>query len=218
MVGTRAPAFAEPAQIAAALPTLHPLPQIGRGQRFDMRPAHVERCAVRVSDSTVKQRGVVASLLAMTERHRSAFSRHDMPEFSLQRLPSTSKRAQGTPDAGRTREPCVQKKLRFAHASNDRAAGTTGVPCAMVYGLWRALPGVRAFLVTVAREISACRPAWADIANLADLIPASGDQDHTLLPSASPRLVCAQRRVHRSPHPTLMTSGAPLLWMRDGTP
>jgi hypothetical protein len=43
--------------------------------------------------------------------------------------------------------------MHFAHASNDRAAGTTGIPCAMVYGLWRALPGVRAFLVTVARGI-----------------------------------------------------------------
>src|SRR5690242_18548429 len=38
--------------------------------------------------------------------------------------PSESKRAQGTPDAGRTREPCVQRKLRFAHASSDRAAET----------------------------------------------------------------------------------------------
>jgi hypothetical protein len=28
------------------------------------------------------------------------------------------------PDAGRTREPCVQKIVHFAHASNDRAAET----------------------------------------------------------------------------------------------
>jgi hypothetical protein len=40
------------------------------------------------------------------------------------------------PDAGRTREPCVQKKMHFAHASNVRAAETTGTPCAMVYGLY----------------------------------------------------------------------------------
>jgi len=30
---------------------------------------------------------------------------------------------------------------------------TNGIPCAMVYGLLRALPGVRAFLVTVACEL-----------------------------------------------------------------
>jgi len=40
------------------------------------------------------------------------------------------------PDAGRTREPCVQKEVHFAHASNNRAAKSTGIPCAMVYGLY----------------------------------------------------------------------------------
>src|ERR1700750_306983 len=39
------------------------------------------------------------------------------------------------PDAGRTREPCVQRKCIFAHASDVRAAGTTGTPCAMVLRL-----------------------------------------------------------------------------------
>jgi hypothetical protein len=34
------------------------------------------------------------------------------------------------PDAGRTRGSCVQKKMHTAHASNDRAAGTTDIPCA----------------------------------------------------------------------------------------
>src|SRR5262249_52024493 len=28
------------------------------------------------------------------------------------------------------------KKMHFTHASNDRAAGTTGIPCAMGYGLY----------------------------------------------------------------------------------
>jgi len=39
------------------------------------------------------------------------------------------------PGAGRTREPCVQRKVHFAHASNDRAAETTDIPCAMVLTL-----------------------------------------------------------------------------------
>jgi len=41
------------------------------------------------------------------------------------------KRAQGMPDAGRTREPCVQRKLHFTHASSNRAAGTAGIPRAI---------------------------------------------------------------------------------------
>jgi hypothetical protein len=52
----------------------------------------------------------------------------------------------------------------------------------------------------------------ADIASSANLIPASGDQDHTLLPSAPARFVVAHQNVHRIPHPTLVTIGrnAPL--------
>jgi hypothetical protein len=49
-----------------------------------------------------------------------------------------------------------------------------GLPCAMVYGLWCALPGVPGLIASVA-----CRLLSAD------LIPASGDQDHALLPSAA---------------------------------
>jgi len=48
------------------------------------------------------------------------------------------------PDAGRTREPCVQRKVHFAHASNNRAAGTTDIPRAMVYGLYAISPERRA--------------------------------------------------------------------------
>jgi hypothetical protein len=58
------------------------------------------------------------------------------------------------PDAGRTREPCVQRKVHFAHASNDRAADTTGVPCAMGLRLIRVLLGAPGFLATVALRIA----------------------------------------------------------------
>ena len=57
------------------------------------------------------------------------------------------------PDAGRTRGSCVQKKMHFAHASNDRAAGTTDIPCAMALRLIRDLLGVPGLLATVARGI-----------------------------------------------------------------
>jgi hypothetical protein len=57
-------------------------------------------------------------------------------------------------------------------ASHYRFTEQSGVSCAMVYGLFRALPGDRAFLP----------PSPADRST--DLTPASGRQDHTALPSA----------------------------------
>src|ERR1700730_13894131 len=57
----------------------------------------------------------------------------------------------------------------------------------MVYGLFRALPGDRAFL----SPSSALR--------LADLTPASGRQDHTTSPSAVAPFVKGAPRVHRIP-------------------
>jgi len=56
------------------------------------------------------------------------------------------------PDAGRTREPCVQRKVHFAHASNNRAARTTGIPCAMVYGLYVVSPECRLVSLRRPRE------------------------------------------------------------------
>ena len=66
----------------------------------------------------------------------------------------------------------------------------------MGYGLFRALPGVRDFLVTVIGAMQSI------VANLA---PAKGRQDHTTSPSA--RNITRQLiwHVHRIPHPTLVT-------------
>jgi len=58
------------------------------------------------------------------------------------------------PDAGRTREALRAKEMHIAHASNDRAAETTGTPCAMVLTAYaRALPGVPGLLAPVASQI-----------------------------------------------------------------
>src|SRR5260221_2388414 len=57
-----------------------------------------------------------------TRHSRGTKCPSDTPKLTLQ-----NQRAQGTPDAGRTREPCLQKSVHFTHASNDRAARTTGV-------------------------------------------------------------------------------------------
>jgi hypothetical protein len=43
------------------------------------------------------------------------------------------------PDAGRTRELGVQRKVHFEHPSSNRAAGQSGIPCAMVLPAYSAL-------------------------------------------------------------------------------
>ena len=63
-----------------------------------------------------------------------------------------------------------------------------GTPRAMVYGLYRALPGEPGFFATVASGIAST-----------DLTPASGCQDHTTLPSASHAVRYRRIRVHRIP-------------------
>ena len=59
----------------------------------------------------------------------------------------------------------------------------------MVYGLYRALPSDRAFL-----PLSFLRSLL-----LKNLMPASGHQDHTVLPSAKVRIRQSAIRVHRIP-------------------
>jgi hypothetical protein len=46
------------------------------------------------------------------------------------------------------------------------------------------------------------------------LIPASGDQDHTISPSAAAALVSRSLCVHRVPRPTFVTTRTPLLEKR----
>ena len=92
------------------------------------------------------------------------------------------------------------KKTKHTSVVTTGPPGTPGIPCAMVYGLLRALPGDRAFL----------SPSLAEIYS-ADLTPASGRQDHTTSPSASrrPRLWRRPRPPH--PAPTFVTmANAPL--------
>src|SRR5439155_16230883 len=80
---------------------------------------------------------------------------------------------------GRRESRVLSKHPAASHATKKRTSVvTTGspkqsdLPCAMVYGLFRALLGDRAFLP----------PSLAD--RSANLTPASGRQDHTALPSA----------------------------------
>src|ERR1700688_1219967 len=97
---------------------------------------------------------------------------------------------EGAGNAGRPMRPIaacamiVVERTRVSQVTPE----SPGIPRAMVYGLYRALPGEPGFLATVASGIAS-----------ADLTPASGCQDHTSLPSASSALVSCTIGVHRIP-------------------
>ena len=110
------------------------------------------------------------------------------------------------PDAGRTRGPCVQKNVHLAHASNDRAAGTAGTPCATVLRLIRALLGVPGFRAAVAsRETSREK--------LDPGIGGSGPHDFAVRLAAARH---AAQSVHRIPRPTLVTIAKRPSWRGTG--
>src|SRR5437868_9662611 len=135
--------------------------------------------------------GSSLALLAMTGRAALRSRGMICPRFALAVIPRRE-RAQGKPGA--------QQAPAASHATKKRtsvvATGSpkqSGLPCAMVYGLFRALPGDRAFLP----------PSLANC--FTNLTPASGRQDHTALPSAASALrLCAPPRPSH-PAPTFVT-------------
>jgi hypothetical protein len=73
------------------------------------------------------------------ERHTCSRSRRAMSARVLPNGPPRKQRVQGKPGAQRTHSlVCKVKGIRVVHY---RSAETTGLPCAMVYGLLRDLPG-----------------------------------------------------------------------------
>src|SRR6202023_3020723 len=115
--------------------------------------------------------------------------------------PQTS---EGAGNAGRSMrpQPRVQIKKAHEHSHHGHTGFTRHSPRNGFNGLYRALPGDRAFL----SPSSALR--------LANLTPASGRQDHTTSPSASrrPRLWRRPRPPH--PAPTFVTMANAPLWDR----
>jgi hypothetical protein len=139
----------------------------------------------------------------MTSRYASAASRRDAPELCTNHLPR-NQRVQGMPGAQCARSLACKIKKHTSILTTVTPV-SPGIPCAMVYDLFRALPGDRAFLPpSLTREIPA------------NLTPASGRQDHTTSPSATRAARLQRCRVHRIPHPTLMTCATPLFRGRDG--
>ena len=86
------------------------------------------------------------SLLAMTPGHISAFSRRNAPELCMEVASPKNERAQGMPGARCTRGlVCKMHKGKRTRAYRF-SGGNPAFPARWFYGLFRALPGDRAFL------------------------------------------------------------------------
>ena len=95
-------------------------------------------------------------------------------------------------------------KLKSPQVRRNKPA----LPARWFYGFLRDLPGVHDVLVTVIGAMQSI---------VANLTPAKGRQDHTTSPSALMSLVWRHLRVHRIPHPTLVTiAKRPSFRARDG--
>jgi hypothetical protein len=105
----------------------------------------------------------------------------------------SSERAQGTPDAGRTREPCVQKK--GALRARKKPQGSRNNRRSLRNGLTAYTWSPRCAGLVSHRRLALVTQ---------DLIPASGNRDRTISPYAIRASSCAHR-VHRSPQPTSVT-------------
>ena len=95
------------------------------------------------------------------------------------------------PDAGRTHGPPATKK---AGGSDHRfSRSTPAFPAQWFYGLYELSPVTGLF----------CHRPPGLLTR--GLIPASGDQDHSISPCASVPLVQRHQHAHRIPRPTLVT-------------
>jgi len=121
-------------------------------------------------------------------KHGFAFSRRDAPELCV--VPP-SQATRGRRESRVRAAPAVScaKMHKKTHTSIQVQRRQSGFPCAVGYGLFRALPGDRAFLP----------PSSPRSLLLKNLTPASGRQDHTASPSATTAFVICCLRVHRIP-------------------
>jgi len=99
------------------------------------------------------------------------------------------RRGQGRPGGRCTRGPRA-KRLREVRVDHRYRRDQPGLPCAVVYGLLRTLPGEPAFATVTGAMRSRI---------IANLTPALARQDHTTSPYASATLVARYLRVHRIP-------------------
>jgi hypothetical protein len=101
--------------------------------------------------------------------------------------------------------PMARLQQKKQAAVTTGSAGATGIPRAMVLRLIRTLPGDRALLPPSSARSLRVGPEGSTSLSRIDLIPASGDQDHTISPCESMPLVQRHQHAHRIPRPTLVT-------------
>src|SRR5258708_33943125 len=118
----------------------------------------------------------------MTSKSASAIPRRNAPKLCVNHPPQKEGRgecrAHGAPAAS-----CAKVESRKHTSSHGRTGITRHPRTQWPYGLYRALPGDRAFLP----------PSSLRVLLLKNLTPASGRQDHTALPYAT-RLRLSLRR------------------------
>src|SRR3984885_7117386 len=109
------------------------------------------------------------------------------------------------PGARCTRSLVCAMGSKYAHEYSQRATGKHPTfPHAMVYGLYRALPGDRL----------SCHRRYAD--SSANLTPASGCQDHTSSPSAKSVRSSVAPPASTASRPAFVTIASAPLSGRDG--
>jgi hypothetical protein len=175
-----------------------PLPQgvVWRKVSTVLPHTKITRYGSRVSASLARD-DVERVVAGTTPRSRGA----DRVRVIARLRPRKRKRAQGRPGAGLHPWSACNKKAR---GRTTGTAGATGLPCAMVLRLIRALPGDQALLSPLLRNHL-----------LRSVAPALGRQDHTTSPSASRH---SSDDTPRPSHPAPNTRDdreAPLLWVRD---
>jgi hypothetical protein len=110
-----------------------------------------------------------------------------MPGFCIIIVPLKIQRAQGMPDAQRTRSLACNGRKHASKSPQVRRNGRHSLHDGVTaYGALSPVSGLfsHRHLEIITR----------------DLIPASGDQDHASLPYASAALVWRYLRIHRIPH------------------
>src|SRR5450756_1692241 len=116
----------------------------------------------------------------MTARHTVACPRRDPPEVLPENsLPSPKRGRRESRMRAAPAVSCAKLCKKHAHEHTGPAEAIRLSLRNGFNGLWRALPGDRAFLPPSPALLST------------NLTPASGRQDHTSLPSASVPLVCS---------------------------
>jgi hypothetical protein len=114
---------------------------------------------------------------SVLSRHSFAISPRNSREFCRKR---PALQSEGAGNAGRPMRPIAARAMIVVERTrvSQITPESPGIPRAMVYGLYRALPGERLFCHRRPRKLPS-----------ANLTPASGCQDHTPSPSASAPVV-----------------------------